>query len=185
MTFAPTGRRTSAGCRIGPKTSALRDVRVGTRQCSGRWTGSTSSDFGALTDAERALARRNHKSAYMHAPKMQIPPQGSQPPFQPPGARSPRHPRSFHPGPFQPCPWCPSPYQYPGSALATPAPTPTAPAARPPATARVAMIFVDFIIDQLLPHTYSWQSVAVYSRTCRLLASISTLLRDDCRRTRP
>ena len=41
----------------------------------------------------------------------------------------------------------------PGSAFATPAPTLAAPAARPPAIARVAMIFTGFIVNQL-PSAY-------------------------------
>src|SRR5215203_5618028 len=87
----------------------------------------------------------------MHAPKMHTPPQGSQPPFQPPGTGSARHPRSSQPRPCpSPCHPCPLPYHGPGSALATPPPIPTTPAARLSATARVAKIFAGFIVDQLL-----------------------------------
>src|SRR5437763_3236074 len=93
----------------------------------------------------------------MQAPNTQIPPQGSQPPFQPPGTGSPPQPRPSQPRqPWSsPCHPCPLPYHGPGSALATPAPSPTAPAASPPATARVAKNFAGFIIDQLLPLLYS------------------------------
>src|SRR6476660_4177503 len=58
-TCGPTGRRTSAGLRIGVRTSAPPATRVGRKPLSARWTGSTSSDLGALIDAERTSARRN------------------------------------------------------------------------------------------------------------------------------
>src|SRR6185312_5483244 len=57
--FAPTGRRASAGRLRGAKTSAPPAMRAGGRRCSAPWTGSTSTDFGAVADAHRALARRN------------------------------------------------------------------------------------------------------------------------------
>ena len=60
-TCGPTGRRTSAGRPRGATSSAPTATRGGRRRCSARWTGSTSSDFGALTV----------RSATVSAPKSQ------------------------------------------------------------------------------------------------------------------
>ncbi|EUA86800.1 carbohydrate kinase, FGGY family [Mycobacterium ulcerans str. Harvey] len=52
-TCGPTGKRTSAGRRSGPMTSAPPDMPVGARPCSGPWTGSTCPS-GRLRRAGRA-----------------------------------------------------------------------------------------------------------------------------------